>query len=152
MGDDYSDEPRSKFTGFIPGKLYEIADPAPLPESVRIVAEIAARLLELREEDPRKPVRLLSQLGRVYRISSSSLWIVCEILAANQAGGKSLAEIGEESFFSKQAIHQRQSRDLAKLREVMPEVAEAISTILGRTIATTTTPPPLLSGEEKRKN
>ena len=132
--DTYSDEPRSKFAEFIPGKLYDIPVQAEIGEDVRIVSEIASRLLELREVDPRKPIRLLLQLSKVYRISSTCLWMVCEILASNRKGGKSLSEIGKETGISKQAIHQRQKRDLLKLKEIMPEIAEVVSIILGRTV------------------
>ena len=136
---DYGGQSKSKLTGYIPGKLYEDIDhegrsfeQEETPEDVKIVSEICARLLELRDFDRRKPVRLLNQLSRLYRVSPSCLWIACEILAANRLAGKSLTELGAEMHFTKQAIHQEQSRDLEELERIMPSVAEQMRTILGR--------------------
>ena len=131
--DPYSQESTRRLEGYIPEKLYEIAEPEPSSPSTQIVSEIAARFLDLMEVDRRIPIRILSQLARVYRISPSLFWITCEILAANRQGGKSLSQIAIEQNFTKQAIHQEQVRELAALKEFMPEIAETIQTILGRT-------------------
>ena len=130
--DPYSQESTRRLEGYIPEKLYEIPEPEPSSPSAQIISEIAARLLDLKEVDRRIPIRLLTHLGKVYRISPSLFWITCEILAANRQGGKSLSQIANEQNFTKQAIHQEQIREIAALREVMPEVAETIQTILGR--------------------
>ena len=50
--DFYSDEPRSKLTGFIPDKLYEVVERDPLPERTKIISELADRILELKEMSP----------------------------------------------------------------------------------------------------
>ena len=131
--DPYDSAPRSKFEGYIPGKGYDVQAGEPTPPAVAITSEIAARLLDLRDLDRRKPVRLLNQLLRLYRLAPAMLWAACEILAANRQGGKSLAEIGAEQNCSKQAVHQEQKRSLQRIAETMPEVAEAMATILGRT-------------------
>ena len=132
--DPYSQESTRRLEGYIPEKLYQIAEPEPSSPLGQIVSEIAARFLDLGEFDRRIPIRILSQLARVYRISPSLFWITCEILAANRQGGKSLSQIANEQNFTKQAIHQEQIRELAALKEFMPEVAETIQTILGRSM------------------
>lgn len=129
--DFYSDEPRSKLTGFIPDKLYEIVERDPLPERTKIISELADRLLELKELNPRSPMVLIHVLGRVSRTSPSALWIVLEILAGGRDLEKSLSDKGKEMSFSKQAIHQKRSRDLAKLEEILPDIAESLKSILG---------------------
>ena len=138
-----------RFTGYIPGKLYEELDHSghPLekeeqPEDVKIVAEIASRILDLRDHDRKKPIRLINQLMRLYRISPSCLWLACEILASHRLGGKSLSEQGEEQLVSKQAIHQEQARSLQKLEEIMPGIADQMRRILGRSVRVATTPSP----------
>ena len=132
--DPYSQESTRRLEGYIPEKLYEIAEPEPSSPLGQIVSEIAARFLDLGEFDRRIPIRILSQLARVYRISPSLFWITCEILAANRQGGKSLSQIANEQNFTKQAVHQEQIREIAALRKLMPEVAETIQTILGRSM------------------
>ena len=132
--DPYSQESTRRLEGYIPEKLYQIAEPEPSSPLGQIVSEIAARFLDLGEFDRRIPIRILSQLARVYRISPSLFWITCEILAANRQGGKSLSQIANEQNFTKQAIHQEQIRELAALKEFMPEVADTIQTILGRSM------------------
>ena len=47
--DFYSDEPRSRMTGFIPDKLYETLERDPLPERTKVISELADRILELKE-------------------------------------------------------------------------------------------------------
>ena len=129
--DFYSDEPRSKLTGFIPDKLYEIVERDPLPERTKIISELADRLLELKELNPRSPMVLIHVLGRVSRTSPSALWIVLEILAGGRDLEECLSDKGKEMSFSKQAIHQKRSRDLAKLEEILPDIAESLKSILG---------------------
>lgn len=129
--DFYSDEPRSKLTGFIPDKLYEVVERDPLPERTKIISEMADRLLELKELNPRAPIVLIHILGRVARSSPSALWIVLEILAGGRDMEKSLSDKGREMSFSKQAIHQKRSRDLMKLEEILPDIAESLKSILG---------------------
>ena len=148
MGQEGTPRP-GRLTGYIPGKLYEPLDYSghPLekeeqPEDVKIVAEIASRILELRDHDRTKPIRLINQLIRLYRISPSCLWLACEILASHRLGGKSLSDLAEESNFSKQAIHQQQVRSLQKLEEIMPGIADEMRRILGRNARISTTQPP----------
>ena len=129
--DFYSDEPRSRMTGFIPDKLYETLERDPLPERTKVISELADRVLELKEMNPRAPILLLHILGRVSKSSPSALWLILEILAGGRDLEKSLSEKGREMSFSKQAIHQRRARDLAKLEEILPGVAESLKSILG---------------------
>ena len=130
--DPYSDEPRSKFTGFIPEKLYDIVEREPLEEDAKIVSELASRFLDLKEIDPRKPIVLLHVFSKLLRTSPSALWTTLEILAGGRGLGRSLSERGKEVAFSKQAIHQRQTRDLEKIEHLLPEIASAMKTILRR--------------------
>ena len=129
--DFYSDEPKSRMTGFIPDKLYEVIERDPLPERTKIISELADRILELKEMSPRTPTVLLHALGRVSGASPSALWLVLEILAGGRDLEKSLSDRGREMSFSKQAIHQRRARDLAKLEEILPGVADSLKAILG---------------------
>lgn len=131
MDQDYYDlKSKSKVTGFIPDKLYEIVERDPLPDDTKIVSELADRFLELKEINTRKPIILLHLLGKVARTSPGALWIVLEILSGGRDLDKSLSEKGKEKSFSKQAIHQKRNRDLAKLDETMPEVAKVLRTII----------------------
>ncbi len=130
--DPYSDEPRSKFTGFIPEKLYHIVEREPLEEDAKVVSELASRFLDLKEIDPRKPIVLLHVFSKLLRTSPSALWTTLEILAGGRGLGRSLSERGDKVSFSKQAIHQRQSRDLEKIEAFLPEIAKAMETILKR--------------------
>lgn len=132
MTDDYSDEPRSKKTGFIPDKLYEILERDELSEDVKIVSEIASRLLDLRDHSSQKPIVLLHTFTRLARKSPSALWVCLEILAGGRKLEQSLSEQGSEQSFSKQAIHQRRNRDLEKIESILPEIADAMRTILTR--------------------
>lgn len=151
-------EPRpGRLTGYIPGKLYEDLDhhghpfeSEEMPEEVKIIAEISSRILDLRDHDRRKPIRLFNQFIRLYRVSPSCLWLACEILASNRLGGKSLSQIAKEMEVTKQAIHQEQARDLEKLEEIMPSVADQMRRILGRSMRNTTTKPP--EEPSKKKN
>lgn len=144
------EQPRQgRLTGYIPGKLYEDLDHSghpmeseEMPEDVKIVSEIASRILDLRDHDRSKPIRLINQLIRIYRVSPSLLWLTCEILASNRLGGKSLSEIARESMVSKQAIHQEQERNLKKMEEIMPGISDQMRRILGRTARISTTQPP----------
>jgi len=127
---------------YFEGKLYGGVDyrGAPLEGSppavdVTLVAEITARLLELRDIDRRKPIELLLKLQRTYRISPFCLWITCEILASNTQGGKSLAQIANEINVSKQSVHQQQIRELELLADTYPDIAATIREILGRSRA-----------------
>lgn len=134
------EEPRQgRFTGYIQGKLYEELDhhghpfeQEEQPEDVKIVAEISARMLDLKDQDRRKPVRLLNQFLRLYRVRPSCLWLACEILACNRQGGKSLAQLAKEVHFSKQAVHQSHVRDLDALDVILPGVSDQMRRILGR--------------------
>ena len=126
----YSDEPRSRLTGFIPDKLYDIVERDPLTETTKIISELSSRILELKEVDPRKPIILLHVLSKVSRTSPSALWAVLEILAGGRDLEKSLSERGKEMAFSKQAIHQKRNRDLEKLESVLPDIADSLRSIL----------------------
>lgn len=128
--DFYSNEPRSKLTGFIQDKLYQVVERDPLPERTKIISELADRLLELKELNPRSPMVLIHVLGRVARSSPSALWIVLEILAGGRDLEKSLSNKGREMSFSKQAIYQKRSLDLAELEEILPDIAESLKPIL----------------------
>ena len=130
---------QGRFTGYIPGKLYEDLDhhghpfeEEDQPEDVKIVSEIASRILDLRDCGRQKPIRLLNQFSRLYRVSPSCLWLACEILGSNRQGGKSLTQIAKEHHFTKQAIHQSQNRDLEGLEHIMPGVTDQMRAILGR--------------------
>jgi len=98
------------------------------------VSELASRLLDLKEIDSRLPIILLHTFSKLMRVSPSGLWTCLEILAGGRDLDKSLSEKGKEVSFSKQAIHQRQQRDLARIQEILPEIAETMSAIMGRTI------------------
>jgi len=126
----YSPEPRSKMTGFIPEKLYHIVERDPLTEESKIVSELASRILELKEVNPRKPIVLLNVLARISRLSPSALWIVLEILAGGRDLEKSLSQKGKDLSFSKQAVHQKRNRDLEKLDTILPDIAEALKQIM----------------------
>ena len=126
------DESEARFRAYIPGKGYDVDDPIPPAPDMAVISEIAARLLDLRDVDRRKPIRIINQLSRIWRNSPSLMWIALEILASNRQGGKSLAQIGHEVHFTKQAIHQEQLRELEVLADIMPEVSSAIRIILGR--------------------
>lgn len=132
MTDPFSSEPRSKKTGFIPDKLYEIVERDELSEDVKVVSEIASRLLDLRDYSPQKPIVLLHTFTRLARKSPSALWSCLEILAGGRTLDQSLSEQGKEQSFSKQAIHQKRNRDLLKIEEDLPEIASAMRTILTR--------------------
>ena len=128
--DTFSDEPRSKKTGFIPDKLYNIIERDEMSEDVKIVSEIASRLIDLRDLSPSKPIVILHIFNRLFRKSPSALWTCLEILGGGRVLEKSLTEQADEVSFSKQAIHQRRNRDLEKIEEILPEVAEAMRIIL----------------------
>jgi len=132
MTDFYSDDPKSKKTGFIPDKLYEIVERDELSEDVKIVSEIASRFLDLKDYSAQKPIVLLHTFTRLARMSPSALWTCLEILAGGRKLEQSLSEQGSEVAFSKQAIHQRRNRDLEKIESMLPEIAEAMKTILTR--------------------
>lgn len=132
--DPYDLTPKSKLTGFIPDKLYDIVEQDPIDDKTKVVSELASRLLDLKEIDSRLPIVLLHSFQKLLRISPSGLWTTLEILAGGRGLDKSLSERGKEFSFSKQAIHQKQQRDLTKISEQMPEIAEALSQILGRKI------------------
>lgn len=102
-----------------------------MPERTKIISELADRLLELKELNPRSPMVLIHVLGRVARSSPSALWIALEILAGGRDLEKSLSNKGREMSFSKQAIHQKRSLVLAKLEEILPDIAESLKPILG---------------------
>ena len=151
-----SSKRQSRLTGYIPGKLYEELDhhghPFEMedePEDVKIVSEIASRLLDLRDEDRKKPFRLLNQFMRLYRVSPSCLWLALEILSSNRLGGKSLSDLGGEIGCSKQAVHQQQNRDLEALARIMPGVADQMSRTLGRHARLATTPAPTAETSEE---
>ena len=138
-----------RFTGYIPGKLYEELDQSghpfvkeEQPDDVKLVSEIAARILDLRDLGIKKPIRLINQFIRLYRVSPNCLWLACEILASHRQGGKSLSDLAEESYFTKQAIHQSQVRDLQELERIMPGIADEMRRILGRNARISTTQPP----------
>ena len=133
--DVYDIQSGSRFESYIPGKGYDVSAPISTPDDVAIASEIAVRLLELRDVDRRKPMRLINKLSRLYRTSPALMWVALEILASNAQGGKSLSTIAEEHFFTKQAIHQDQQRELQILSDIMPELAYAISTILRRSVS-----------------
>jgi hypothetical protein len=128
--DYYSDEPRSKLTGFIPDKLYDIVERDSVSDETKVICEISSRLLELREYNSIKPIQFIHILARIARISPSALWVVLEILSGGSDLEKSLSERGKEMSFSKQAIHQKRKRDLQMLNDKMPELAETIKSIL----------------------
>ena len=130
--DEYSDEPRSEREEFYPDKLYLIPNPVPPSEPSKIISEISARFLDLKEVDRRMPIRIIYQLSKVWKISPALFWVTFEILAANRKGGNSLAQIAVEQYVTKQAIHQERDRELNALAQVMPEVARMIESILKR--------------------
>ena len=130
--DEYSDEPRSEREEFYPDKLYLIPHPVPPSEPSKIISEISARFLDLKEVDRRMPIRIIYQLSKVWKISPALFWVTFEILAANRKGGNSLAQIAVEQYVTKQAIHQERDRELSSLASVMPEVARMIESILKR--------------------
>ena len=130
--DEYSDEPRSDREEFYPDKLYLITNPVPPSEESQIVSEISARFLDLKEVNRRRPIKLLYQLSKIWKISPALFWVTFEILAANRKGGNSLTQIAVEEYVTKQAIHQERDRELNSLAQVMPGVAQMIETILKR--------------------
>ena len=130
--DEYSDEPRSDREEFYPDKLYLITNPVPPSEESQIVSEISARFLDLKEVNRRRPIKLLYQLSKIWKISPALFWVTFEILAANRKGGNSLTQIAVEEYVTKQAIHQERDRELNALAQVMPEVARMIESILKR--------------------
>ena len=125
-------ETKSRKTGFIPDKLYEIVEREELSEDVKIVSELASRLLDLRDISPAKPIVLLHTMTRLARMSPSALWTCLEILAGGRSLEESLSEQGQKQAFSKQAIHQRRNRDLEKVESMLPEIAQAMRSILTR--------------------
>ena len=128
---------------YIPGKLYEVADPEPLPTSTAIVAEIAERLLELRELDATFPGKLLARLDRIWRANPRAFWTVLEVLSGDHANEKSLAEIAANSGTAKQNVAQTRKRDLAELERTFPEVADVLRQLFGRVSSSPSkTPPP----------
>ena len=132
MTDYYSDEPKSRKTGFIPDKLYEIVERDELSEDVKIVSEVASRLLDLRDYNSQKPIVLLHTLTRLARMSPSALWACLDILSGGRKLEQSLSEQGSELSFSKQAIHQKRNRDLDKIESMLPEIGEAMRATMTR--------------------
>ena len=130
--DAYGGEPRSKFVSFVPEMGYPVFEREETPDRTQVTSEIAARLLELRENDPTAPILLMTKLLRLYRIDPFSMWLAVEVLASDQLAGKSLAKLGQEEKETKQATHQRQNRALHAIEKTMPEIALALRSILSR--------------------
>ena len=117
---------------YIPGKLYDVPAPQPLPDKVALVAEIAARLLELREIEQTFPGKLLGKLDKIWRTNPRAFRICLEILAGDRANENSLAEIAKKKGTKKQNISQTRFRDLVELQTTFPEAAEVLRQLFAR--------------------
>ena len=126
------EEPKAKLVAYVPELLYEIPEREPIPEKTQVISELAVRLLELRETEPTAPILLMTKLTRLYRKDPFACWLAVEVLAGDNLQGQSLAELGRQEKESKQATHQRQHRALNAISSAMPEVADALRSILSR--------------------
>lgn len=117
---------------YIPGKFYDVPEPQPMPDRVAIVAEIAERLLELRDLDQAFPGRLLGKFDQIWRTNPRAFWVCLEVLAGDNANVASLSEIASGLGTDKQNVQQTRRRDFDELAQKFPEAAKVLRQLFAR--------------------
>jgi len=102
-----------------------------------LTCEILARLQQLDEELPgngRSPggLRLINRLGSVERRSRRAYRLILDLLSEQLSLSKSYEELGGRRDSSRQSWHQNTKEDISIIKQVWPEVGEAIEAILKR--------------------
>jgi hypothetical protein len=95
-------------------------------EKTKIISEISARLLEFREISPKESIQFLHRLLEIWRISPKLFDLLLEILTGSRRELRPFSTQAQERFTSKQNEQQILKRELAKLAEKHPDLAECI--------------------------
>jgi hypothetical protein len=104
-------------------------DPTPEVTPAALCGEIAARLIEWGEVGSRaQALAWLVQLVQIAKVSPNALWLYLSYQTGDTAAiSRSFQMLGEDSSLPKQAVHQNTVKALEKLRDVCPELAEALT-------------------------
>ena len=103
-------------------------DPTPEATPAALCGEIAARLIEWGEVGSKaQATAWLLQLVQITKVSPNALWLYLSWQTGDTAAiSRSFQMLGEDSSLPKQAVHQNTAKALEKLREVCPELADAM--------------------------
>lgn len=104
-------------------------DPTPEVTPAALCGEIAARLIEWGEVSSKaQATAWLVQLVQIAKVSPAALWLYLQWQTGDTAAiARSFQLLGEDSSLPKQAVHQTTATALRKLREVCPELSEAMT-------------------------
>lgn len=108
-----------------------------IPTHYLLTCEIAARLEELDELMPASDkasggVRLISRLAAVERRSNRAYRLIIDMLGKQDSLSLSYEELGAKTNNSRQAWLQNAQADVKIVKEVWPEIGEAMELILKR--------------------
>ena len=103
-------------------------DPTPEATPAALCGEIALRLIELGEVASKaQATAWLVQLVQIAKVSPNALWLYLSWQTGDTAAiSRSFQMLGEDSSLDKQGVHQATVKAMEKLREVCPELADAM--------------------------
>ena len=103
-------------------------DPTPEATPAALGGEIALRLIEWGEVGSKaQATAWLVQLVQIAKVSPNALWLYLSWQTGDTAAiSRSFKMLGDDSSLDKQGVHQATVKAMEKLREVCPELADAM--------------------------
>lgn len=106
--------------------LHEVKEPETKNTITILAGEVAVRIMEFYEHNPKKCIFFLQQIIHVFQTSPESFKLTMQVLSGSGEEKKSYSKLAEEKGTSRQYQHKKRQTELKKLEAQFPKVAKIL--------------------------